>query len=87
MTDSESVRGISTPSSSPVVFYRFLIEKKQRSNYFLTLDRPTSENHELSTAKYAAPTVTRVHSYLNPLISTSSSTAIHLHNPSVALFK
>lgn len=85
MTDSESVRGISTPSSSPVVFYRCLVERKQRSNYFLTLD--TSKNHELSTAKYAAPTVTRVHSYLNPLISTSSSTAIHLHNPSVALFK
>lgn len=59
MTDSESVRGISTPSSSFVEFYRCLIEKKQRSNYFLTLD--TRKNHELSTAKYVAPTVTRVH--------------------------
>lgn len=59
MTESDSVRGISIPSPSPVVFYRCLIEKKQRSNYFLTLD--TRKNHYLSTAKHAAPTVTRVH--------------------------
>lgn len=85
MTESESIRGISTPSPSPVVFYRCLIEKNNVQIIFL--HRIPAKNHELSTAKYEAPTVTRVHSYLNPLISTSSSTAIHLHNPSVALFK